>query len=280
MAAIDISQVLIEALPYIQRFSGKTIVIKYGGNAMTDPGLASAVAQDVVLMRCVGMNPVLVHGGGPQVSAWMRLAGLEARFVDGLRVTDEPTLEVAEMVLAGKINKELVRILNEHGGSAVGLSGQDGRLLVARQLTHPPGLGLVGEVTAVNTSLIQELTRAGHIPVIATIAAGAGVPGYNVNADTAAGAVASALGAEKVIFLTDVAGIVRDGKVLGQLEAAQVLELVQQGVISGGMMPKVEACLSALQAGVPRAHIIDGRVPHSLLLELFTDRGIGTMLLP
>jgi acetylglutamate kinase len=269
----------VEALPYIQRFHGKTIVIKYGGHAMTDPRLKAGVAQDVVLMRCVGMNPVLVHGGGPEVSAWQEKAGQQARFVNGLRVTDEATLEITEMVLSGKINKELVNILNAQGGLAVGLSGKDGLLLEASKYARAGvDLGLVGEVHTVNTSLIATLTEQGYIPVIATIAAGVGVPGYNVNADSAAGALAAALHAEKLIFLTDVPGIMVRNEVIERLTAAEVPALMTEGLITGGMLPKVEACLQALQSGVARAHIIDGRVPHALLLELFTDRGVGTML--
>ena len=279
---------LIEALPYIQLFANKTIVVKYGGHAMTDEALRDSFARDVVLLQCVGMHPVVVHGGGPQIDAIMKRMGIAARFEAGLRVTDAATMEVVDMVLGGKLNKEIVATVNLHGGQAIGLSGKDANLITAarKQLYRavtpggPPqavDIGLVGEVTAVNTSIIHTLENSGFIPVIAPTGVGANGESYNINADTAAGDIAAALQAERLLFLTDVEGILdRDKKLLPSLDRQAVERLQDEAVIDGGMLPKVEACLRALDGGVPKTHIIDGRVPHAVLLELFTDRGVGT----
>jgi len=285
---IQQANTLIEALPYIRQFSGKTIVVKYGGHAMTDETLRHSFARDVVLLKYVGMHPVIVHGGGPQIDETMRRLGLTARFEAGLRVTDEATMDVVEMVLGGKLNKEIVATINLHGAHAVGLSGKDANLITAtkkrlyRQTTRdgPPeliDLGQVGEVKAINNTIIQVLETNGFIPVISPTGVGEHGESYNINADTVAGEIAAALKAEKVLFLTDVAGILdRDGKLLSNLNPDTIAALKQHGVLDGGMLPKVDACLHALEHGVAKAHIIDGRVPHAVLLELFTDRGVGT----
>ena len=279
---------LIEALPYIQLFANKTIVVKYGGHAMTDEVLRDSFARDIVLLQCVGMHPVVVHGGGPQIDAIMQRMGISARFEAGLRVTDAATMEVVDMVLGGKLNKEIVATINLHGGQAIGLSGKDANLLTAakkqlyRAVTpggppQPVDIGLVGEVTAVNTSIIHTLENSGFIPVIAPTGVGENGESYNINADTAAGDIAAALQAERLLFLTDVEGILdRDKKLLPSLDRQAVERLQDEAVIDGGMLPKVEACLRALDGGVAKTHVIDGRVPHAVLLELFTDRGVGT----
>jgi acetylglutamate kinase len=282
---------LIEALPYIRQFSGKTVVVKYGGHAMTDETLRHSFARDIVLLKYVGVHPVIVHGGGPQIDETMQRLGLKARFEAGLRVTDEATMDVVEMVLGGKLNKEIVATINLHGAHAVGLSGKDANLIAAtkkrlyRQTTQdgPPeliDLGQVGEVKAINHTIIQVLETNGFIPVIAPTGVGEHGESYNINADTVAGEIAAALKAEKVLFLTDVAGILdRDGKLLSNLNPDTIAALKQDGVLDGGMLPKVDACLTALEHGVAKAHIIDGRVPHAVLLELFTDRGVGTEII-
>ena len=285
---IQQAHTLIEALPYIQLFANKTIVVKYGGHAMTDEALRDSFARDIVLLQCVGMHPVVVHGGGPQIDTIMKRMGISARFEAGLRVTDAATMEVVDMVLGGKLNKEIVATVNLHGGQAIGLSGKDANLITAtkKQLYRsvspgsPPQLvdiGLVGEVTSVNTSIIHTLENNGFIPVIAPTGVGANGESYNINADTAAGDIAAALQAERLLFLTDVEGILdRDKKLLPSLDRQAVERLQDEAVIDGGMLPKVEACLRALDGGVAKTHIIDGRVPHAVLLELFTDRGVGT----
>jgi acetylglutamate kinase len=286
---IQQASILVEALPYIRKFSGKTIVVKYGGHAMTDETLRQSFARDIVLLRYVGMHPVIVHGGGPQIGETMQRLGLQPRFVEGLRVTDAATMDVVEMVLGGKLNKEIVAMINLHGGQAVGLSGKDANLITAtkKYLYRQTGdtaerldIGQVGEVTAVNHSIIQVLEANGFIPVISPTGVGENGESYNINADTAAGDIAAALKAEKLLFLTDVAGILdRDKKLLSTLDSATIASLKRDGVIDGGMLPKVDACLKSLKHGVVKTHIIDGRVPHAVLLELFTDRGIGTEIL-
>jgi acetylglutamate kinase len=288
---IQQANVLIEALPYIRQFSGKTIVVKYGGHAMIDETLRLSFARDIVLLKYVGMHPVIVHGGGPQIGETMRRMGLEARFEEGLRVTDAETMDVVEMVLGGKLNKEIVATINRHGGQAVGLSGKDANLITAtkkylyRQTAQdappePIDIGQVGEVTAINSTIIQVLEGNGFIPVISPTGVGEHGESYNINADTAAGDIAAALKAEKLLFLTDVAGILdRDGKLLSILNPDTIASLRQDGVIEGGMLPKVDACLKALEHGVAKTHIIDGRVPHAVLLELFTYRGVGTEII-
>jgi len=277
---VDKARVLIEALPYIRTFFGKTFVIKYGGNAMIDDELKKAVILDVILLKYVGVNPVLVHGGGPEISQWMRRVGKEPRFVNGLRYTDEETMEIVQMVLAGKVNKDIVALINRHGGKAIGLSGHDGNLITARR--HAGDLGLVGEVDSINANLLHLLNREGYIPVIASIGAGADGESYNINADAVAGDLAAALKADKLIMLTDVEGIFAQegdpGSLISALEVDRARRMIADGRIAGGMIPKVEACIKALESGVPRTHIIDGRSMHSLLLEIFTDKGIGTMV--
>ena len=277
------AEILLEALPYIREFRGKTIVIKYGGAAMERADLKEPFALDVILLRFVGIKPVIVHGGGPQIGALMQRLGKEPRFVGGMRVTDEETVEIVEMVLVGKINKEIVALINHHGGKAVGLSGKDAQLLRARRRLHrlPSGeevdIGLVGEGEAVNTEPIRLLEDAGFITVIAPVGVGAGGETYNINADLVAGQVAAALGAEKLIHLTDVQGIRdRDDRLISTLARKDAERLMGEGVIEGGMLPKVESALRALEGGTAKAHIIDGRVPHAILLELFTRSGIGT----
>lgn len=279
MTPIEKADVLLEALPYIRNFAGKVLVIKYGGHAMEDADLKDSFAQDVALLKYVGMHPVIVHGGGPQIDAALKKSGVEPRFVRGLRVTDAATMDVVEMVLVGKINKEIVALLNRHGGNAVGLSGKDGELVVARKRRTGEDLGFVGDVVGVNARVIEAL--GGFIPVIAPTAADADGVTYNINADVVAGKVAEALRAEKLILLTDVEGVKgRDGALVDTLTAEAALEMIRDGVIAGGMIPKVECCLEALRGGVKQAHVIDGRVRHAVLLEVLTSRGVGTEILP
>ena len=277
------AEILMEALPYIREFRGKSIIIKYGGAAMDQANLKRSFALDVILLHYVGIHPIIVHGGGPQIGALMKRLGKEPRFIGGMRVTDEETIEIVEMVLVGKINKEIVGLINHHGGRAVGLSGKDADLLRARKRLHrlPSGeevdLGLVGEVETVNPEPIRLLEEHGFIPVIAPVGVGARGETYNINADLVAGEVAAALGAEKLIHLTDVQGILDgSGRLLSTLSRQELERLAQRGVIDGGMLPKVESSLRALKGGTAKAHIIDGRQPHAILLELFTREGIGT----
>jgi acetylglutamate kinase len=286
----NIAHVLTEALPYIQRFSGKTIVIKYGGNAMVDQALKTGFARDVVLMKLVGMNPVVVHGGGPQIGKLLEKIGKESQFVDGMRVTDSETMDVVEMVLGGLVNKEIVNMINRHGGSAVGLTGKDGDLLRARKLTFTRNapemntpeiidIGHVGEVASVNAAVVDMVVKGNFIPVIAPIGVGEDGQSYNINADLVAGKVAEVLHAEKLILLTNTAGVLdQDKKVLSGLTAKDVNDLIEKGVIQGGMLPKVKCALDAVQGGVATAHIIDGRVEHAVLLEIFTNVGVGTLI--
>ncbi|HMH49889.1 MAG TPA: acetylglutamate kinase [Candidatus Acidoferrum sp.] len=277
------AEILMEALPYIREFRGKTVVIKYGGSAMEQGDLKRTFALDVILLRLVGIDPVIVHGGGPQIGALMKRLGKEPQFVGGMRVTDAETVEIVEMVLVGKINKEIVGLINYHGGKAVGLSGKDGSLIRARRRLHrmPSGeeidIGLVGEVEHVNPEAIRLLEEHGFIPVIAPVGVGAAGETYNINADLVAGEVAAALGAEKLIHLTDVQGILGDtGGLITTLSRKEAERLMEESVIDGGMLPKVESSVRALRGGTAKAHIIDGRVPHAILLELFTHEGIGT----
>lgn len=277
------AELLAQALPYIRKYYGKTVVIKYGGNAMIDESLKTSVMKDVVLLRYVGMQPVLVHGGGPDVSRMMKRVGLEPKFIDGLRVTDAETMEIAEMVLSGKTNKGIVSIINQQGGQGVGLCGKDGNLFVAKKaLPGGADLGYVGEVVKINTELIEILMREGYIPVVSSVAIGANGESYNINADHVAGELAAALNASKLIMLTDVQGVFRDfndkSTLLSALSTAECEELVENGKIGRGMIPKVEACITALKGGVEKAHIIDGTISHALLMEIFTDSGIGTMM--
>ena len=282
----DRARVLMQALPYIQKFMGKTIVVKYGGNAMINEELKAAVIQDVVLMACVGIRTVLVHGGGPEIEHMLKKIGKESRFVNGLRYTDEETMEIVQMVLAGKVNKDIVSLIQQAGGQALGLCGLDGSLLQARKLQSPAGdLGLVGEISAVKTAVLDDVLSRGYIPVVSTVAQGvdnAAGQALNINADTAAAQIAAALGAEKLMLMTDVRGILRDvndpDSLLQEIKRSELDRLIKEGTVSKGMIPKVDCCRVALDAGVKKAHIIDGRIPHALLLELFTDEGIGTQV--
>jgi len=272
---VEKAELLIEALPYIRRFTGKVLVIKYGGHAMERDELKDAFAQDVALLKYVGMNPVVVHGGGPQIDAAVRQAGIEPRFVRGMRVTDTATMEIVEQVLAGRISGEIVALLNRHGARAVGLSGKDGELVVARKRGGTIDLGLVGEVVGVNPQVIESLQ--GFVPVIAPTAADADGQTFNLNADVVAGKIAEALRAEKLILLTDVKGVKgRDGALVPTLSVEEAREMIATGVIDGGMIPKIECCIEALRGGVQQAHVIDGRVKHALLLEVLTNEGVGT----
>jgi len=284
--------ILVEALPYIKKFYGKTVVIKYGGHAMVNCELKKAVLTDAVLMKYVGMHPVIVHGGGPDITDMLKKVGKESTFVGGLRVTDDETMEIAQMVLVGKINKDIVGMLNGIGGSAVGLSGKDGNLLMAEKklgrvrnaegIEELVDIGQVGQVRQVNPGILETVIREGYIPVVAPVATDEAGDSYNVNADSAAGALAVALKADKLIILTDVEGILADrsdkSSLLSTISVPEVPGLVERGVIDGGMIPKVECCVNALQQGVGTTHILDGRVPHSILLEIFTDKGVGTMV--
>lgn len=284
--------ILVEALPYIKKFYGKTVVIKYGGHAMINCELKKAVLTDAVLMKYVGMHPVIVHGGGPEITGMLKKVGKESSFVGGLRVTDAETMEIAQMVLVGKVNKDIVGMINSIGGSAVGLSGKDGNLLVAEKkmgrvrtrdgAEELVDIGHVGEVRQVNPGIVNTVIREGYIPVVAPVAEGEAGESYNVNADSAAGALAVALKADKLIILTDVEGILADrndkNSLLSTITAEDVPGLIHRGIIDGGMIPKVECCVAALRGGVSTTHILDGRVPHSVLLEVFTDRGVGTMV--
>lgn len=275
---IEKAEVLLEALPYLRRFFGKTIVIKYGGHAMANDELKESFAQDVVLLKYVGMNPVIVHGGGPQINSMLETMGVASRFVRGMRVTDEQTMRVVEMVLVGSTNKEIVGLMNRHGGRAVGLSGKDGELIVAQKmLVDGEDIGLVGEVIGVNAKVIETLDGGDFIPVIAPVGVGLDGATYNINADLVAGKVAAALQAEKLILLTDVAGIKdKDGNLISTMASEEATQLIGSGVISAGMIPKVECCIDALTGGVAKTHIIDGRVKHAVLLEIFTTEGVGT----
>ncbi|NLJ09343.1 MAG: acetylglutamate kinase [Treponema sp.] len=265
---------------------GKTIVVKYGGNAMINHDLKAAVIQDVVLMACVGIRTVLVHGGGPEIEHMLKIIGKESRFVNGLRYTDEETMEIVQMVLAGKVNKDIVSLIQQAGGQALGICGLDGGLLQARKLKSPAGdLGLVGEISAVKTAVLDDVLSRGYIPVVSTVAQGvdnAAGQSLNINADTAAAQIAAALGAEKLMLMTDVRGILRDvndpDSLLQEIKRSELDRLIKEGTVSKGMIPKVDCCRVALDAGVKKAHIIDGRIPHALLLELFTDEGIGTQV--
>ncbi|HHW58328.1 MAG TPA: acetylglutamate kinase [Clostridia bacterium] len=276
------AHVLIEALPYIKKFSGKTIVIKYGGSAMLDCNLKKMVMQDIVLMKFVGLNPIVVHGGGPEINNMLKRLGIESKFVKGLRVTDEVTMEVVEMVLVGRINKEIVSMINELGGQAIGISGKDGRLLKAEKDISNGDIGYVGNIVDVNIDVIKMILERGYVPVIAPVSFGDDGKTYNVNADTAAGKIAEALKAEKLILLTDVEGILSNiddkSSLISRMDLEHAKELMNSGRINGGMIPKLECCVKAIENGVKRAHIIDGRLTHSLLLEIFTDEGIGTMI--
>ena len=281
VATEDRAKVLIQALPYIQKYAGKTIVVKYGGNAMINEDLKEAVMSDIVLLQLVGINVVLVHGGGPEINAMLDKIGKESKFINGMRYTDEETMEVVQMVLAGKVNKSLVQHLMRHSGKAIGLCGLDGRMLMAEKLIKAEDLGYVGEIVEVNTDVIQDAIDKGYTPVVSTIAGGYGGEVYNINADTAAAQIAAKLKACKLILMTDICGLLRDkddeSTLIPVVNVSEVPHLKKQGIISGGMIPKIDCCVEAVRQGVGRAHIIDGRTPHSILIEMFTDQGIGTM---
>jgi acetylglutamate kinase len=288
--AAAIANILTEALPYIQRFNGKTIVIKYGGNAMVDEQLKNGFARDVVLMKSVGMNPVVVHGGGPQIGDLLSRIGKESKFVDGMRVTDSETMDIVEMVLGGQVNKEIVNLINRNGGSAVGLTGKDGDLIHAKRMVFKRAdpemeapeiidIGHVGEVESIDTSIVDTLIQGDFIPVIAPIGVGRDGQSYNINADLVAGKMAEILTAEKLIMLTNAAGLLdAEGETLTGLSTDDVEKLVDEGVIHSGMLPKIHAALDAVHGGVKHTHIIDGRVEHAVLLEIFTDQGVGTLI--
>ncbi len=284
----NVADILIEALPYIRRFYGMTIVIKYGGHAMVDPQLKEDFARDITLMKFVGLNPVVVHGGGPQINTVLERMGIHSQFVRGMRLTDEPTMDVVEMVLGGKVNKSIVAQINQQGGKAVGLSGKDGGLILAKKLQivyqqdedKPPEIidpGLVGQVERINPSIINTLTQQGFIPIIAPVGVGDSGETYNINADLVAGKIAEALAAGRLIFLTDVDGVLNEsGALISSIAAEDIQQMVAAQTVSGGMIPKIECALEALQNGVEKVHIINGKKRHALLLELFTDKGIGT----
>ena len=289
-AAINVAEVLSEALPYIQRFTGKTIVVKFGGNAMIDEDLKNSFARDIVMMKLVGMNPVVVHGGGPQIGDLLSKLNIESHFVNGMRVTDTATMNVVEMVLGGSVNKDIVNLINQNGGQAIGLTGKDGKLIQAKQLkvTHQTpemlapeiiDIGHVGEVCAINTDVLDMLRNSDFIPVIAPIGVDDEGNSYNINADLVAGKVAEVLQAEKLMLLTNTAGLLdKEGNLLTGLSTSQVDELIADGTIYGGMLPKIACALDAVKGGVKAAHIIDGRVNHATLLEIFTDQGVGTLI--
>jgi acetylglutamate kinase len=287
----DRATILIEALPYIQRFQNSTFVIKYGGHAMVDETLKQEFALDIILMKYVGLNPIVVHGGGPQIGELLKRLSIESSFVDGMRVTDKQTMDVVEMVLVGKVNKEIVSLINRNGGRAVGLSGKDGRLITARKMKYvkhkgadqPPeiiDIGMVGEVTGVDTHVLSALVESNFIPVIAPVGAGKEGETYNINADTVAGHIARSLKARKLILLTDTPGVLDgNGNLISTLTREESLRMIQEGTIKGGMIPKVTCCLDALEGGVKKAHVIDGRQEHALLLEIFTKGGVGTEII-
>lgn len=289
-SALNIAQVLAEALPYIQRFTGKTIVIKYGGNAMTEEDLKQGFARDVVMMKLVGMNPIVVHGGGPQIGQLLEQLSIESRFVDGMRVTDSQTMDVVQMVLGGAVNQEIVNLINKSGGKAVGLTGKDASLILARKmLIERAGpeiqtpeiidIGQVGEVVDINRDLLDLMTGSDIIPVVAPIGVGTDNETYNINADLVAGKIAEKLQAEKLILLTNIAGLQdKAGNLLTGLSSREVDALIADGTITGGMLPKIDCALSAVKTGVTSSHIIDGRVPHAVLLEVLTDQGVGTLI--
>lgn len=275
------AKVLIQAMPYIKKYAGETIVVKYGGNAMINEELKAAVMSDIVLMQLVGINVVLVHGGGPEINAMLKAVGKESRFENGMRVTDKETIDIVQMVLAGKVNKSLVQLLEHHGGRALGLCGLDGKLLMAEKLISGVDLGYVGEVKEVNPQPLSDAIEHGYIPIVATVAGGYDGNVYNINADIAAAQIAAKLGARKLILMTDIRGLLRDvndeSSLISVVNVSEVPMLKREGIIKGGMIPKIDCCVEAVRSGVKRAHIIDGRLEHSILLELFSDEGIGTM---
>lgn len=275
------AKVLVQAMPYIKKYTGETVVVKYGGNAMLNDDLKSAVMSDICLMQLVGINVVLVHGGGPEINLMLEKTGKKSEFKNGLRVTDRETIDIVQQVLAGKVNKSLVQLLSQSGGRAVGLCGLDGRMLMAEKISTGPDIGFVGEITQVNTEIITDSIANGYIPVISTIAGGFDGEVYNINADLAAAQIAAKLNAKKLILMTDIRGLLKDindeNSLISVVNVSEVKSLKKEGIISGGMIPKIDCCVEAVRMGVKRAHIIDGRIEHSILLELFSDEGIGTM---
>ncbi|MEN6324603.1 MAG: acetylglutamate kinase [Syntrophomonas sp.] len=282
ISAMEKAEILVEALPYIKDFYGKRVVIKYGGAAMTDCELKKKVMQDIVLMKYVGMHPIVVHGGGPEINSMLSRLGIKSEFINGLRVTDQDTMEVVEMVLGGKVNKEIVAGINASGGRAIGISGKDGNLIEAGPIDADGKMGFVGEVQRINPQIIETVIENGYIPVIAPIGMGSEQESYNINADLVAAAIAVAMKADKLVLLTDVPGLLMDPKdsssLISILRISELDDYTKRGIIAGGMLPKVKCCEEAVTGGVGRTHIIDGRVPHSILLEIFTDEGIGTMV--
>jgi len=281
-SALEKAEILVEALPYIKEFYGKRVVIKYGGAAMTDCTLKQKVMQDIVLMKYVGMHPIVIHGGGPEINAMLKRLNIKSSFIDGLRVTDHETMEIVEMVLGGKVNKEIVSGINASGGKAIGISGKDGLLIEARAMDDSGKMGFVGAVENINPQIIETVIENGYIPVIAPIGVDHEQQSYNINADLAAAAIAVAMKADKLVLLTDVPGLLLDQKdsesLISVLKVSEVADYIAKGTIAGGMIPKVQCCVEAVEGGVGRTHIIDGRVPHSTLLEIFTDEGVGTMV--
>ncbi len=277
----DRAHVLVQALPYIKNYTGETVVVKYGGNAMISEELKSAVISDIVLMQLVGINVVLVHGGGPEINTMLNKIGKEAKFVNGMRYTDKETMDIVQQILAGKVNKDLVQLIESAGGKSIGLCGLDGSLLKARKLENGDDLGFVGEIYEVNTSIIENAEKGGYIPIISSIAGGENGEVYNINADLAAGAIAGAIKAKNLILMTDIKGLLRDkndeSTLIPAVNVSEVIKLKKDGIIAGGMIPKIDCCVEAVRRGVERATIIDGREPHSILIELFTEEGIGTM---
>ncbi|MEG2016754.1 MAG: acetylglutamate kinase [Oscillospiraceae bacterium] len=277
----DRAEVLVKALPYIQQYNNKTFVIKYGGNAMVSDELRDAVITDIVLLSLVGINVVLVHGGGPEISEMLKKIGKETHFVDGLRYTDEETMEIVQMVLAGKVNKGLVQLIDAHGGKALGLCGLDGGMIKAKKKKGKVDLGFVGEITDIDVTTLNDAIEKGYIPVVATVASGEGNTSYNINADLAAARIASSLHAEKLLLMTDVKGLLKDkddeNSLISCVNVSEVTALKNQGIISGGMIPKIDCCVEAVRRGVNRTHIIDGRIPHSIIIEILSNEGIGTM---
>lgn len=277
----DKAKILINALPYIQRYHGKTVVVKYGGNAMINEEIKDAVMSDIVLLNTIGINVVLVHGGGPEINDMLKRLNIESKFIDGLRYTDDQTVEVVQMVLAGKVNKSLCSLLNQHGGKAVGLCGIDAEMIKAKKKSGKVDLGNVGEIVEVNSNVIRDSLNNGYIPVVATVGSDTDGKIYNINADTVAAAIATSLGAENLILMTDIKGLLRDrndeNTLIPEVALSEVAALKKQGIIGGGMIPKVECCVEAVRSGVKQALIMDGRIPHSILIEILTDEGVGTL---
>ena len=278
--AMQTAEILVEALPYIKKFYGKTVVIKYGGNAMINEDLKNSVMKDIVLLKFIGMNPVVVHGGGPEINDMLGKIGKESRFVNGLRYTDEETIDVVQMVLAGKVNKRLVQLIEDHGGEAVGICGLDGKMIKAKKY-EGDDIGFVGDITEIDTTLIDTLIKKGYVPVVSTVGGGENGEVFNINADTAASKIAAALGAEKLLLMTDIRGLLQnkddENTLIEVVRVSEVPSLKALNIISGGMIPKVDCCVEAVRRGVKRAHIIDGRIEHSILIELLSDQGVGTM---